>query len=174
MNFHLWRNITIVLNYFKDSALINCIYRYNYHELITTHNLGIVLHESETLTVIFAFQWLFSPQTFRCSLNFRPLKSQHFRIFSGYQVSVNLQPPATFGISEYFLWRLTAYAVKVNVLSQPLQTELDSVDLGEVSIVTTIWPCSTGITFFRLVELVKCFVFCLLRLDWFKRLLQID
>jgi len=88
-------------------------------------------------------------------------------------VFVNLQPPATFGISEYFLWRLTAYAVKVDLLDQSLQMELDSVDLVEVFSVTAIWPCLTGIKFFRLVELVKCFL-VLLRLDWFKRLLHID
>ena len=48
--------MTIVLNYFKDSALINCFYRYNFHAFITARNRGIVLNGSETLTVMFAFQ----------------------------------------------------------------------------------------------------------------------
>ena len=61
----------------------------------------------------------------------------------------------------------------VNVLNQPLKMKSASVDLVEVSIVTTVWPCSSGIKFFRLVELVKWF-FVFLRLDWFKRLLHID
>ena len=51
--------------------------------------------------------------------------------------------------------------------------KLDSVDLVEVCIVTVIWRCSTGIRFFRSVELVTCFLVLLL-LDWFKRLSIID
>jgi len=58
-------------------------------------------------------------------------------------------------------------------LDQPFQIKLDSVDLVEVSSRTAIWPCSTGINFFRLVELDKSFL-VLSRLNRFKGLLHID